>query len=87
MGLIAAIVIIGIVIVISVLAANFIWDAAHDVSAGNIDIELISCKKTGTGSTETVVKISNHNNFLKNNPLSSSDRRSTCSDLGLITKS
>jgi len=63
MGLIAAVVIIGIAIVISVLVANFIWDTAHDVSAGNIDIELLSCKKTNTGSTETVVKISNNNNF------------------------
>ena len=63
MGLIAAVVILAIVIIISVLVANFIWDAAHDVSAGNVDIELLSCKKTGTGSTETVVKISNNNNF------------------------
>ncbi len=62
-NIIVAIVVLAIVIVGSVLVANFIWDTAHDVSAGNVDIELISCKETGTGSTETVVKISNHNNF------------------------
>ena len=63
MGIIAAVVVLAIVIVISVLVANFIWDTTHDVSAGNVDIELISCTKKATGSTETVVKISNKNNF------------------------
>ena len=63
MGLIAAAIIIAIVLIGSVLVANFIWDAAHDVSAGNVDIELISCKRTATGSTETIVEITNRNDF------------------------
>ena len=63
MGGIAAVVIIAIVIVVSIIVANFIWDTTHDVSAGNVDIELISCKKIETGSTETIVKISNNNDF------------------------
>ena len=56
MGLIAAVVILAIVIIISVLVANFIWDAAHDVSAGNVDIELISCKKTGMAVLKQLLK-------------------------------
>jgi len=61
--LIGAVIVIAIAIIGSVLVANFIWDAAHDVSAGNVDIELISCKKTATGSTETIVEITNRNDF------------------------
>ena len=63
MGLIGAVIIIAIVLVLSVLAANFIWDMAHDVSAGNVDIELISCKEMLSGSTETIVEITNNNDF------------------------
>ena len=63
MGLIGAVIIIAIVLVLSVLAANFIWDMAHDVSAGNVDIELISCKEMLSGSTETIVEITNRNDF------------------------
>ena len=62
-ALIGAVIVIVILLIVSVLAANFIWDMAHDVSAGNVDIELISCKKTATGSTETVVEITNRNDF------------------------
>ena len=36
---------------------------AHDVSAGNVDIELISCKEMLSGSTETIVEITNNNDF------------------------
>ena len=63
MGLIGITIIIAIVLIGSVLVANFIWDVTHDVSAGNVDIELISCIKTGTGSTETLVEITNRNDF------------------------
>ena len=62
-ALIGAVIVIVILLIVSVLAANFIWDMAHDVSVGNVDIELISCKKTATGSTETIVEITNHNDF------------------------
>ena len=63
MGLIGAVIVIAIVLVLSVLVANFIWDTAHDVSAGNVDIELISCKEMLSGSTETIVEITNNNYF------------------------
>ena len=63
MGLISAVIAIAIVLIGSVLVANFIWDVTHDVSAGNVDIELISCKEMASGSTETIVKISNYNDF------------------------
>jgi hypothetical protein len=62
-ALIGAVILIVILLIASVLVANFIWDVAHDVSAGNVDIELISCKRTATGSTETIVEITNHNDF------------------------
>ncbi len=61
-----AVALVVIVLIISVFAANWIWDAAHDTSGGgtpNVEIELVSCKATATGSTETVVKISNYNDF------------------------
>jgi len=61
-----AVALVVIVLIIGVLAANWIWDAAHDTSGGgtsNVDIELLTCTKTGTGSTESVVKISNYNDF------------------------
>ena len=63
MGLIGITILIVIVLIGSVLVASFIWDVAHDVSAGNVDIELISCMKTSTGSTETLVEITNRNDF------------------------
>jgi len=62
-ALIGAVIVIAIVLVASVFLANFLWDAAHDVSAGDVDIELISCKEMVSGSTETVVELSNHNDF------------------------
>ena len=62
-ALIGAIILIAILLIGSVLVANFIWDVSTDVSAGDVDIELISCKEMPSGSTETVVKISNNNNF------------------------
>ena len=63
MGLISAVIAIAIVLIGSVLVANFIWDVTHDVSAGDVDIELISCKEMVSGSTETVVELSNNNDF------------------------
>jgi hypothetical protein len=62
-ALIGAVIVIAIVLIASVFLSNFLWDAAHDISEGNVDIELISCKEMLSGSTETVVKISNHNDF------------------------
>ena len=63
MGLIGAVIIIAILLIGSVLVANFIWDVSTDVSADNVDIELISCKETATGSVETIVEITNRNDF------------------------
>ena len=62
-ALIGAIVLVAIVLVASIFLANFIWDVSTDVSADNVDIELISCKKTATGSVETIVEITNRNDF------------------------
>ena len=61
--LIGAVIVIAIAIIGSVLVANFIWDVSTDVSAGDVDIELISCKEMPSGSTETVVELSNYNDF------------------------
>ena len=44
-ALIGAIILIAILLIGSVLVANFIWDVSTDVSAGDVDIELISCKE------------------------------------------
>ena len=62
-ALIGAIILIAILLIGSVLVANFIWDVSTDVSAGDVDIELISCKEMVSGSTETVVELSNYNDF------------------------
>lgn len=63
MGLISAVIVVVIALIASVFIGNFIWDSMHDVSADNVEIELVSCKKTATGSTQTIVKISNYNDF------------------------
>ena len=62
-ALVGAIVLVAIVLVASIFLANFIWDVSTDVSAGDVDIKLISCKEMVSGSTETVVELSNYNDF------------------------
>ena len=58
---VGAVIIVVIVLIASIFVANFIWDWTHDGGASNVEIELVSCKRTASGSTETIVTISNYN--------------------------
>ena len=60
-NLAGAVIVVVVVLILSVVLANGIWDFTHDAGISNVEIELISCKKTASGSTQTVVKISNYN--------------------------
>ncbi len=62
-SVLGAVVVLAIVITVSVLIANGIWDFTHDNGESNVKIKADGCELTGTGSIKISSIISNSNNF------------------------